>query len=85
MTEQKLGTDELILLRPRMNTAIYAEPKEFTMSIMETVVITGASGGLGRAIARKFGRRKAQVVLLARGREGLNGAAAEVNAEGGKA
>lgn len=55
------------------------------MAITETVVITGASGGLGRAIAREFGRRKAQVVLLARGREGLNGAAAEVNAEGGRA
>ena len=55
------------------------------MATTETVVITGASGGLGRAIAREFGRRKAQVVLLARGREGLTGAAAEVNAEGGKA
>lgn len=55
------------------------------MATTETVVITGASGGLGRAIAREFGKRKAQVVLLARGREGLSGAAAEVNAEGGKA
>lgn len=55
------------------------------MSTTETVVITGASGGLGRAIAREFGKWKANVVLLARGREGLNGAAAEVAAVGGKA
>ena len=55
------------------------------MSTTETVVITGASGGLGRAIAREFGKRKAQVILLARGREGLNGAATEVEAVGGKA
>jgi NAD(P)-dependent dehydrogenase (short-subunit alcohol dehydrogenase family) len=54
------------------------------MSTTETVVITGASGGLGRAVAREFGKRKAQVVLLARGVEGLNGAAAEVKAAGGR-
>ena len=51
----------------------------------ETVVVTGASGGLGRAIAIEFGRHGAQVVLLARGRKGLEGAAADVEAAGGKA
>jgi short-subunit dehydrogenase len=55
------------------------------MSTTQTVVITGASGGLGRAVAREFAKRKAQVVLLARGIEGLNGAAAEVKSAGGKA
>jgi NAD(P)-dependent dehydrogenase (short-subunit alcohol dehydrogenase family) len=51
----------------------------------ETVVITGASGGLGRAVARAFGRRGANVGLLARGIEGLQAAAREVMREGGAA
>ncbi len=51
----------------------------------ETVVVTGASAGLGRAIAREFGKHGAQVVLLARGQKGLEGAAEEVEAAGGKA
>ena len=33
----------------------------------ETVVVTGASAGLGRAIAREFGRHGANVALIARG------------------
>lgn len=52
---------------------------------VETVVVTGASAGLGRAIAVEFGRHGAQVALLARGQKGLEGAAAEVEAAGGKA
>jgi short-subunit dehydrogenase len=51
----------------------------------ETVVVTGASAGLGRAIAKEFGKRKAQVALLARGKQGLNAAASEIEAFGGKA
>jgi short-subunit dehydrogenase len=51
----------------------------------EVVVITGASGGVGRAAARKFGADGAQVALLARGRKGLEGAAREVEQAGGKA
>jgi NADP-dependent 3-hydroxy acid dehydrogenase YdfG len=51
----------------------------------ETVVVTGASAGLGRAIAKEFGRKGAQVVLLARGQQGLDGAAAEIESVGGKA
>lgn len=51
----------------------------------ETVVVTGASAGLGRAIAREFGKRGANVVLLARGETGLKGAAAEVESAGGHA
>jgi short-subunit dehydrogenase len=49
----------------------------------ETVVITGASAGLGRAIACEFARHGAQIGLLARGRKGLEGAAADVAAAGG--
>lgn len=51
----------------------------------ETVVITGASAGLGRAIALEFGKRGAQVALLARGKQGLEAAVAEIESAGGKA
>ncbi|MEU1462500.1 SDR family oxidoreductase [Streptomyces sp. NPDC005727] len=49
-----------------------------------TVVITGASAGIGRATARLYGRRGANVVLVARGEGGLNNAADEVAALGGR-
>jgi NADP-dependent 3-hydroxy acid dehydrogenase YdfG len=51
----------------------------------QTVVITGASAGIGRATARLFGERGASVGLIARGEEGLAGAAREVEEAGGKA
>jgi short-subunit dehydrogenase len=47
-----------------------------------TVVITGASGGVGRACARAFAPRARAVVLLARGETGLTAAAEEVRAAG---
>lgn len=50
-----------------------------------TVVITGASAGVGRAVARAFGRRGDRVTLIARGREGLEAAAEEVRKAGGSA
>ena len=51
----------------------------------ETVVITGASAGLGRAVAREFGKHRAKVGLLARGIEGLEGAKREIESLGGTA
>ncbi|WP_329599969.1 SDR family oxidoreductase [Streptomyces pseudovenezuelae] len=51
----------------------------------QTVVITGASGGIGRACARAFARRGARIGLLARGRAGLEAAAHEVEEAGGEA
>lgn len=51
----------------------------------EVVVITGSSAGLGRAIAREFGRHGASVGLLARGVDGLEGAKAEIESLGGRA
>ncbi|MEU6096331.1 SDR family oxidoreductase [Streptomyces sp. NPDC047079] len=49
------------------------------------VVVTGASGGVGRATAVAFAARGDRVALLARGREGLAAAADEVRRVGGEA
>ena len=51
----------------------------------QVVVVTGASGGVGRAIAHAFAKRGAHVGLLARGRESLDDAAEEVRSLGGQA
>ena len=51
----------------------------------QTVVVTGASGGIGRAVARAYGARHAKVALLARGEHGLAGAARDVREAGGTA
>ncbi len=48
-------------------------------------VVTGASAGVGRATAVEFARRGYDVALLARGREGLEGARLDVEAAGGEA
>jgi NAD(P)-dependent dehydrogenase (short-subunit alcohol dehydrogenase family) len=49
------------------------------------IVVTGASGGVGRAVAREFARRGDSVALLARGEKGLDAAARELAAAGTKA
>jgi NAD(P)-dependent dehydrogenase (short-subunit alcohol dehydrogenase family) len=51
----------------------------------EVVVITGASGGIGRAAARRFAADGARIGLIARGRKGLEGAARDVEEAGGEA
>ncbi|GIM90920.1 SDR family oxidoreductase [Paractinoplanes toevensis] len=52
---------------------------------MAVVVVTGASGGVGRAVARQFGARGDRVALLARGEKGLDAAAGEIRGAGGEA
>ena len=55
------------------------------MSRREVVVVTGASAGVGRAVVRAFAKRKAAIGLLARGVDGLQAAAREVEEAGGRA
>jgi NAD(P)-dependent dehydrogenase (short-subunit alcohol dehydrogenase family) len=51
----------------------------------EVVVITGASAGVGRALARAYGERGGRVGLIARGRAGLEAAQHEIEQAGGQA
>ena len=51
----------------------------------QVVAVTGASSGVGRAIAHAFGVAGAKVGLIARGADGLNAAAEEIRSAGGEA
>lgn len=53
------------------------------MSSSLVVVVTGASAGLGRAIAHQFARKGAKIALLARNPEALQAAADECKVLGG--
>jgi NAD(P)-dependent dehydrogenase (short-subunit alcohol dehydrogenase family) len=55
------------------------------MASSEVVVVTGATSGVGRAIARRFAKDGARIGLLARGRDGLEGARREIEEAGGRA
>lgn len=48
------------------------------------VVVTGASAGVGRAVACAFAEQGDSVALLARGPEGLRAAASDVESHGGR-
>lgn len=51
----------------------------------KVVVVTGASAGVGRATVRAFAAKGYDVALIARGRDGLEGARREVEALGRRA
>jgi NAD(P)-dependent dehydrogenase (short-subunit alcohol dehydrogenase family) len=51
----------------------------------ETVVITGGTAGIGRATAREFARHGCNVAVLARGKDGLDATARDIEQLGGKA
>jgi NAD(P)-dependent dehydrogenase (short-subunit alcohol dehydrogenase family) len=55
------------------------------MASKEVVVVTGATSGIGRAIARRFAQDGAQIGLVARGREALENVKREVEEAGGRA
>jgi NAD(P)-dependent dehydrogenase (short-subunit alcohol dehydrogenase family) len=57
--------------------------EEFTMSL--NAIVTGASRGLGRALAVELARAGAHIVLVARESEDLHAAVAEIRAAGGHA
>ena len=48
-------------------------------------LVTGGSRGLGAALGRELARRGARVVLVARGREGVEAVASAIRARGGEA
>ena len=60
-------------------------PLNRSIAEREVVAVTGASGGVGRAIAREFAKHGAAVGLIARGGAGHDAAAPEVSELGGTA
>jgi NAD(P)-dependent dehydrogenase (short-subunit alcohol dehydrogenase family) len=67
------------------NRARYLLAEVGSMSNPRTVVVTGASAGVGRAVAVAFAKKGWNVGLIARGIEGLEGARREVESAGGHA
>ena len=55
------------------------------MGTQKVALVTGASAGVGRATAVALASRGIDVALLARGRTGLEAAAADVEAKGSRA
>src|SRR5262245_58309403 len=51
----------------------------------KTIIVTGATSGIGRATAEAFGRAKAAIVLVGRNEGALNEVAAEVRGHGARA
>lgn len=56
-----------------------------TIKNPKVVVVTGASAGVGRATVRAFAREGADIALIARGQDGLEGARREVEQMGRRA
>src|ERR1700730_3514196 len=62
----------------RPDSGLYLYRKALVFMETQTVVVTGASAGIGRATARLFGERGALVALIARGQAGLDGTVGDV-------
>jgi NAD(P)-dependent dehydrogenase (short-subunit alcohol dehydrogenase family) len=60
-------------------------PRDRTEDEAPVAVVTGATAGVGRALVRSLAQRGFRVGLLARGRDGLEGAKRDVEALGGEA
>src|SRR4051812_9387187 len=60
-----------------------SSPSASRSTAEHVVVVTGASGGIGRAVAVAFAAPGTSVALVARGAKGLSGVADEVRAKGG--
>src|SRR5689334_15598585 len=84
MNDESTGSDALIqaeaISRPSLPRA--ARGERFAP---RAALVTGASRGLGAALARELARGGARVVLVARERAPLEAVAAEIAAEGGVA
>jgi short-subunit dehydrogenase len=65
-----------------MNAAGGASMEKETRPLV--VVVTGASAGVGRATAKEYAKRGANIGLIARGPEGLEAVQEEVELAGGK-
>jgi NAD(P)-dependent dehydrogenase (short-subunit alcohol dehydrogenase family) len=63
----------------------HAAPASSPPQRRRVVVVTGASAGVGRAVACEFARHGWRVALVARGQDGLDGARADVQRLGGEA
>src|SRR5260370_24442574 len=55
------------------------------MSAGPTVIVTGASSGIGRALARAWAKKGARVILSARGEAALKEVALDIESHGGSA
>ncbi|AVR46627.1 FAD-binding oxidoreductase [Christiangramia fulva] len=83
----KHGTGKLPLHTAELIEKALIENKRKNKMNMKrkVVVITGASAGVGRAIAKEFAKQEAKILLVARGKDGLEGTKKEVEQLGGEA
>jgi len=72
------------LVRFQQSTFVFFRFNSITIE-EQVVVITGASSGVGRAVALSFAAKKAKVVAVARSEEGLKTLVDEITSKGGDA